>query len=116
MTQALHNLASDDPTLTRELGEAVRGVGAAEGSVLLLDREGKTLRFALMPDGKDPDDMVRTGGASAMRLLLDKAEPLTEMIWRSETDGHTFDTPERRASSPGSPASRGHSRPRRRWG
>lgn len=47
MTQALHNAASDDPTLTRELSEAVRAVGAAEGSVLLLDREGKTLRFAL---------------------------------------------------------------------
>ncbi|XAL98936.1 hypothetical protein OT109_15280 [Phycisphaeraceae bacterium D3-23] len=47
MTQALHNAAHDDPTLTRALGEAVRGVGAAEGSVLLLDQAGKTLRFAL---------------------------------------------------------------------
>ena len=47
MTYDLHNAAHDDPTLTRALGEAVRGVDAAEGSVLLLDEQGKTLRFAL---------------------------------------------------------------------
>ena len=32
-----------------------------------------------------------------MQALLDKAEPLTEMIWRSETEGQSFDQPERRA-------------------
>ncbi|MFI4862206.1 MAG: GAF domain-containing protein [Phycisphaerales bacterium JB063] len=47
MTHSLHNTAHDDPTLSRTLGEAVRAVGAAEGSVLLLDEQGKTLRFAL---------------------------------------------------------------------
>ena len=50
-----------------------------------------------MPEGKNPDDIVRTGGASAMSALLDNAEPLTDMIWRSETEGQVFDQPERRA-------------------
>ena len=89
---------SDEPVLAMDGDKA--GLRAADRVArLALPRlsPGKTLRFALMPEGKDPDDMVRTGGASAMRLLLDKAEPLSEMIWRSETEGQSFDQPERRA-------------------
>jgi len=89
---------SDEPILAMDGDKA--GLRAADRVArLALPRlsPGKTLRFALMPDGKDPDDMVRAGGVSAMQALLDKAEPLTEMIWRSETEGQTFDQPERRA-------------------
>lgn len=89
---------SDEPILAMDGDKA--GLRAADRVArLALPRlaPGKTLRFALMPDGKDPDDMVRSGGATAMRALLEKAEPLADMIWRSETEGQTFDQPERRA-------------------
>jgi DNA primase len=58
---------------------------------------GRTLRFVLLPDGKDPDDIVRDGGAEAFRELLGEARSLADMLWLRETSGGVFDTPERRA-------------------
>lgn len=59
---------------------------------------GRSLRFCLMPEGKDPDDILRTEGKSAMQALLDKARPLVELLWQRETEGKIFDSPERRAA------------------
>ena len=58
---------------------------------------GRTLRFALLPEGKDPDDLVRDQGAAAFTAVLADAKPLADMIWLRETSGGVFDTPERRA-------------------
>ncbi|MBN9036612.1 MAG: DNA primase [Rhizobiales bacterium] len=58
---------------------------------------GRTLRFALLPEGQDPDDLVRTGGSDAFRAVLADARPLADLLWMRETAGGTFDTPERRA-------------------
>ncbi len=62
---------------------------------------GKTLRFCLLPEGQDPDDLIKARGADAMRALLDTAEPLVRMLWRRETEGQVFDSPERRAALDG---------------
>lgn len=59
---------------------------------------GKTLRFCILPQGQDPDDLLKSGGAGAMSALLDKATPLVEMLWRRETEGRQLDSPERRAA------------------
>ncbi|SFP71698.1 DNA primase [Tranquillimonas alkanivorans] len=59
---------------------------------------GKSLRFCLMPEGQDPDDLIRAGGASAMQAALDEAQPLVSLLWRRETEGRTFDSPERKAA------------------
>jgi DNA primase len=59
---------------------------------------GKGLRFALMPAGQDPDDLIRTGGAQAFRAVLDTARPLVALLWQRETEGQVFDSPERRAA------------------
>ena len=58
----------------------------------------RSLRFALMPGGQDPDDLIRAGGAGAMQKVLDGAEPLVNLLWRRETEGKVFDSPERRAA------------------
>ena len=58
---------------------------------------GRTLRFALLPEGQDPDDLIRAEGPEAMRAAIDAAEPLSGMLWRRETEGTALDTPERRA-------------------
>jgi DNA primase len=58
---------------------------------------GKSLRFALLPEGQDPDDLVRSSGAGAVEDVLKSAKPLAEMLFLRETEGQTFDTPERRA-------------------
>ncbi len=59
---------------------------------------GQSLRFALLPEGKDPDDLIRATGAGAMRALLDGAMPLVQLLWRRETEGRVFDSPERKAA------------------
>ncbi|MBB1496604.1 DNA primase [Paracoccus sp. MC1862] len=59
---------------------------------------GQALRFALLPAGQDPDDLIRAGGAGAIRAVLDQAQPLVDLLWRRETEGRVFDSPERRAA------------------
>jgi DNA primase len=59
---------------------------------------GKSLRFCLMPEGLDPDDLIRAEGAGAMQRQLDASVPLVRLLWRRETDGGTFDSPERKAA------------------
>ena len=59
---------------------------------------GRSLRFALLPAGKDPDDLIRAEGAPAMQGVIDAALPLVEMLWRAATEGRDLDSPERRAA------------------
>lgn len=58
---------------------------------------GRTARFALLPEGLDPDDLIRQEGPEAMGEVLANAVPLAEMIWNRETASGLFDTPERKA-------------------
>ena len=60
-------------------------------------RPGHSLRFIELPAGEDPDTLVRSQGPSAFRDLLNAARPLSDVVWRLETEGRAFDTPERRA-------------------
>jgi DNA primase len=59
---------------------------------------GKSLRFALLPEGQDPDDLARSGGAAALEPVLAAARPLADMLWAKETEAAPSDTPERRAA------------------
>lgn len=70
---------------------------AAERALQRL-RPGYSLRFAFLPEGEDPDSLLRAGaGAEALRALLAAARPLSDMLWLMETEGRRFETPERRA-------------------
>lgn len=57
----------------------------------------KTIRFALLPAGLDPDDLVRQRGRAAMEDVLNGARPLVDMLWERETAAIDITTPERRA-------------------
>ncbi|KPF96391.1 DNA primase [Rhodopseudomonas sp. AAP120] len=59
---------------------------------------GKSLRFALLPEGQDPDDLARAGGRLAIEEVLGVARPLADLLWMRETEGGSFATPERRAA------------------
>ena len=61
-------------------------------------KPGKSLRFALLPEGQDPDDLARSGGRGAIEDVLSAARPLADMIWSREIEGGSFGTPERRAA------------------
>ena len=59
---------------------------------------GKSLRFAFLPDGQDPDDLARSGGAEAIEVVLGASRPLVDVLWTRETEAGQLDTPERRAA------------------
>lgn len=59
---------------------------------------GQSLRFALMPEGMDPDDVLRAKGTAAMQSILDGAIPMVRLLWQRETEGQVFDSPERKAA------------------
>ncbi|MCC1482343.1 DNA primase [Roseibaca sp. Y0-43] len=58
----------------------------------------QSLRFCLLPEKMDPDDILRQGGPAAMGKLIEEAVPLVQLLWRRETEGQVFDSPERRAA------------------
>ena len=64
---------------------------------LPLLRPGRSLRFAILSSGEDPDSMIRAGGRSAFEQVLAAARPLADMLWDSEVRGIRRDTPERLA-------------------
>ena len=58
---------------------------------------GRSLAFVTLPDGQDPDDLVRTGGAGAFERCARAAEPLVDRLWAHERDAEPLATPEQRA-------------------
>lgn len=65
--------------------------------ILPLIEGGVGMRFAFLPQGQDPDDLIRTQGRSAMQEILKSAIPLSEMVWISQTYGRDISTPEAKA-------------------
>ncbi|MDB5690411.1 MAG: primase [Sphingomonas bacterium] len=58
---------------------------------------GRSLCFATLPGGQDPDDLVRSGGRDAVEAVFKNSAPLVEILWRHEHDAAPLDTPEARA-------------------
>jgi len=61
-------------------------------------KPGKSLRFARLPEGQDPDDLARAGGRAAIEDVISAARNLSDVIWSREIEGGSFATPERRAA------------------
>ena len=90
---------ADEPVLCFDGdGAGLRAAYRAVDLAMPRLRPGKSLKFALLPQGQDPDDLVRSGGREAVSDVIAAARPLAGMLWARETEGHSFDTPERRAA------------------
>jgi DNA primase len=90
---------SDEPIIALDGDKA--GVRAAQRLIdlaLPLLQAGKSLRFVVLPQGQDPDDLIREEGPGAMQRLLDNAQPMVELLWEREVYGKNFDSPERKAA------------------
>jgi len=72
---------------------AIRAIGRA----LPLLRPAHSLRIVTLPQGLDPDDLVRSRGVKAMEELLGAARTLLDMIWLAERDAAPLTTPEDKA-------------------
>lgn len=60
-------------------------------------KPGASLSFAFLPDGLDPDDLVRQQGPSALEAVLARARPLVDVLYEREWVARDWSTPERRA-------------------
>ncbi|MGE0856953.1 MAG: toprim domain-containing protein, partial [Hyphomicrobiaceae bacterium] len=60
-------------------------------------KPGQSLTFAFLPDGLDPDDLIRQQGPAAMEAVLARARPLADVLFEREWAAGDWDTPERRA-------------------
>jgi DNA primase len=90
---------ADEPILCFDGdGAGRRAAYRAVDIALPLVRPGKSLRFAILPEGQDPDDLWRSGGREAIDAVLSAARPLADMLWMRETEAASFTTPERRAA------------------
>jgi DNA primase len=90
---------SDDPILCFDGDKAGRKAAYRALEVALPNlNAGKSLRFALLPEGQDPDDLARSGGSAAIERVLASARPLVDILWARETESGLLDTPERRAA------------------
>ena len=69
---------------------------AADRALPLL-QPGKTLRFVFLPDGQDPDDLLRDQGAVALRSVFDETRSLADLIWERELNLEPLNDPDRRA-------------------
>lgn len=60
-------------------------------------KPGVSMRFAFLPDGLDPDDLIRQNGPAAMEACLSRTRSLVDVMWDREWASGDWSTPERRA-------------------
>ncbi len=90
---------ADEPVIALDGDTAgIRAALRVVDLALPLLEAGKGLRFALLPQGQDPDELIKAAGAPAMRQVIEAAQPMVRLLWQRETEGRVFDSPERRAA------------------
>lgn len=60
-------------------------------------RDGRSARFLFLPEGEDPDSLVRRLGAEAFRKHLESALPLSGFLFDTAAEGLDLDLPDHRA-------------------
>ncbi len=90
---------NDGPILCFD-GDAAgqRAAERATGVVMPLLLPGKTVKIATLPEGLDPDDLIKAQGRNAFADVLDRSRSLSDMVWSLETGGIVPETPEARAA------------------
>ncbi len=90
---------ADEPILCFDGDDAGRRAAYRAADLALPQlKPGKSLKFAALPDGQDPDDLARSGGREAIADVLGAARPLAHVLWNRESEAGPSDTPERRAA------------------
>lgn len=90
---------ADEPVICLDGDKAGRKAASrAIDLALPMLEPGKSLAFALLPEGQDPDDLARSGGKQAIAEVLGAAKPFVDMLWAREFEASQLDTPERRAA------------------
>lgn len=74
----------------------LKAAARAAERVLPLLKPGYSLRFAILPQGEDPDSLVQKGDFFQTTLM--KAHSLLDALWMFLTHGKSFKTPEQKAA------------------
>lgn len=77
-------------------GAGLKAAARAAERVLPLLKPGYSLRFALLPQGEDPDSLVKKG--DIFRETLEQALSLLDALWMFLTHHKSFKTPEQKAA------------------
>ncbi len=89
----------DTPVLCLDGDKAgLRAAHRAIDRALPLLKPGKTLRFAFLPEGMDPDDLVKARGSVGFTEIVSDAKSLVEVLWQREATSQPLDVPEARAA------------------
>ncbi|MDR1337477.1 MAG: DNA primase [Rickettsiales bacterium] len=71
-----------------------KAAARACGIVLSFVRDTSDIRFAFMPRGADPDEVLKSpGGANAMAKIIDSAQHLTDYFWDMANKSFVTATP-----------------------
>lgn len=76
----------------------LRAAARAVERALPLLTPTQTLRVATISGAKDPDDLIRHSGKSAMDMILKQAKPMVDFIWETTFSGRPMRTPEERGT------------------
>lgn len=77
------------------------GVSAAHRAidrVLPVLSSGHSFQFCFLPDGMDPDDLIKQQGVEGFEREVAKAQSLFDAVWEREISVARLDTPERKAA------------------
>lgn len=67
--------------------------------VLPFLRDNSDVRFAFVSGGKDPDEILKNHGESAMKKIIDDAIPLIDFLWDNVNKNYLINTPNGRAQA-----------------
>ncbi len=59
---------------------------------------GKTMKFVLLPQGKDPDDVIKNSGAKVFEEMLNNSTDLSDALWDINIKGQKLKTPEQKSA------------------
>ncbi|WP_020681707.1 DNA primase [Marinobacterium rhizophilum] len=74
-----------------------KAAGRALETTLPVIRDGQEARFLFLPEGEDPDSLVRTEGRDAFQIRIDQSLPLSEYFFRSQTEQADLESMDGRA-------------------
>ncbi len=72
---------------------SVRAIGRALPGLA----PSRSLNFVTLPEGQDPDDLIKSSGRGAVDALLAEPEALVDRLWRHELAAEPLATPEAKA-------------------
>ena len=70
-----------------------KAAARACGIVMPFLRDNSDVKFAFVSGGKDPDEILKTGGTDAMKKIIDDAMPLVDFLWELANKNFVVSTP-----------------------